>query len=269
MAEQSQSGLELSASSGPMRRKFGNFLQSLGDVLVDITALEVNTMVVEQITGTKFIPWQAYRNIYLISRNYLERQNIHPFLINRYLALRKQLEMEYCLYILETQMPEKTAAEIREYIQVMGDSRVEVDLKKSKLPNPFTPTADPAKEIQKIQLLLDDGRFLRSLRKMEELRSTLDNRNRCLQQNPNSTMQEAWEEVSTDMIYAQSVIQLDGDIINRYHQKLFDHEHRDLILQIHKEGVTCGERQWRGLLEFMVNLVSSIFTQNNLFRSRN
>jgi hypothetical protein len=36
-------------------RNLNEFLQSLGEVLIDITALEVNTMVVERITGDKFI----------------------------------------------------------------------------------------------------------------------------------------------------------------------------------------------------------------------
>jgi hypothetical protein len=40
------------------------------------------------------------------------------------------------------------------------------------------------------------------------------------------------------MIYAQTVIQLDGDVINRYSQEIFDHPHREVILQIHREGVT-------------------------------
>jgi fructosamine-3-kinase len=49
----------------------------LGEVLIDITALEVNTMVVERITGDKFIAWEAYRDIYPISQDYLEQQEIH------------------------------------------------------------------------------------------------------------------------------------------------------------------------------------------------
>jgi hypothetical protein len=50
-------------------------------------------------------------------------------------------------------------------------------------------------------------------------------------------------------------MQLDGDVINRYSQEIVDHPHRDVILQIHREGVTASEKQWRGLLEFIIGLV--------------
>jgi hypothetical protein len=30
-----------------------------------------------------------------------------------------------------------------------------------------------------------------------------------------------------------------------------------VILQIHREGVTAGEKQWRGLLEFIIGLVQT------------
>jgi hypothetical protein len=59
------------------------------------------------------------------------------------------------------------------------------------------------------------------------------------------------------MIYAQTVIQIDGDVINRYSQEIFDHPQRDMILEIHREGVIAGEKQWRGLLEFIIGLVQA------------
>lgn len=249
-----------------LRRKFNNFLSSLSDVLIDITALEVNTMVVENITGAKFIPWEAYKDIYLISRKYLDRLEIHPSLQARYLSLRKQLEVEYCLYILDNQTIEKQTSEIKEYIRLMSDPAADVDPQKSKLPNPFAPGADPAVEVEKIKDLLNDGRFSRSLRKMNELKAALDNRNKSLTISEKGPSENPVEEVTTDIIYAQSVIQLDGDIINRYHQKLFEHEHKDVILDIHRQGVTSGEKQWHGLLEFMVNLVESLVSQTSLLR---
>jgi hypothetical protein len=59
------------------------------------------------------------------------------------------------------------------------------------------------------------------------------------------------------MIYAQTVLQLDGDVINRYAQEIFDHPRRDVLLQIHRDGVTASEKQWRGLLEFIIGLVQA------------
>jgi hypothetical protein len=55
-------------------------------------------------------------------------------------------------------------------------------------------------------------------------------------------------------------MQLDGDIITRYHKDLFDlsEDSKNLILQIHNQGVVAGEKQWRGILDFMINLVKSL-----------
>ena len=103
---------------------------------------------------------------------------------------------------------------------------------------------------------------MRSLRKQSELKAALDNRNKALQKKQEETpgfveSDVLAKAVKTDMIYAQTVIQLDGDVINRYSQAIFDHPHRDIILQIHREGVTSGEKQWRGLLEFVIGLVQA------------
>jgi hypothetical protein len=112
------------------------------------------------------------------------------------------------------------------------------------------------------QGVLHNCRFLRSLRKISELKAALDNRNKALQRQDEQLAYDLEpdtlnESVMTDLIYAQTVIQLDGDIINRYSQEIFDHPHREVILQIHRDGVTASEKQWRGLLEFIISLVQA------------
>jgi hypothetical protein len=244
-------------------RNLNQFLQSLGEVLVDITALEVNTMVVEQITGEKFIAWEAYRDIYAISQEYLEQQEIHESLRPRYLELRKNLELEYTLLLTDSTSEfydPRVLESARQANQILTDPTVEMHEIQTRLPDPVRPTN--AEEIVKAQKVLNDSRFLRSLRKLSELKAALDNRNKALwkkqDEQPGYVESDALNKaVKTDMIYAQTVIQLDGDVINRYSQAIFEHPHRDLILQIHKEGVTAGEKQWRGLLEFIIGLVQT------------
>ncbi|HEY9606280.1 MAG TPA: hypothetical protein V6C85_32030 [Allocoleopsis sp.] len=246
-----------------LNRTLTEFIQSLGEVLIDITALEVNTMVVEQITGSKFIAWEAYRDIYVISREYLEQQGIHESLRDRYIDIRKSLELEYTLLLTDPTSDfydPSVLASAREPDQILTDPTVELHQIQTRLPDPVTPT-NP-EEILKVQRLLNDSSFLRSLRKQSELKAALDNRNKALQRKQEETPEFVESDVlakavKTDMIYAQTVIQLDGDVINRYSQAIFDHPHRDMILQIHREGVTSGEKQWRGLLEFVISLVQA------------
>jgi hypothetical protein len=246
-----------------LERNLDEFLKSLGDVLIDITALEVNTMVVEQITGEKFIPWEAYRDIYAISEVYLEQQGIHKSLCDRYIKLRKNLELEYTLLLTDptSEFYDQTVVNsAREDDQILTDPTLELHELQTRLPDPIKPSS--LEEILKVRKVLSDSRFLRSLRKMSELKTALDCRNKALHrkqdEQPGYAKSDVLQKaVTTDIIYAQTVIQLDGDIINRYSQEIIDHPHRDVILQLHREGVTAGEKQWRGLLEFIIGLVQA------------
>lgn len=243
----------------------GNFAKSLGEVIIDITALEVNTMVVKQITGAKFMSWETYLALYSIDDHWTARSNIHESLQSRYLNLRRDLEMEYLLLACnpESELFDPILAQQQDKLQILSDPNASMNLGHTQMPNPFIPH-DPA-EMQKVQDLLHNSKFNRSLRKVAELKAALDNRNRILKRMdvlPPAVQAEAMEqEVKTDVIYAQTVIQLDGDIINRYDEDLFDHPHRDLLLQIHKESVTSGERQWRELFSFILDLAQKTFAQ--------
>jgi hypothetical protein len=65
-------------------------------------------------------------------------------------------------------------------------------------------------EVNEIKALFRNNLFLRSLRKIAEVGYALKSGQEA---HPNS-----------DMIYAQTVIQLDGDVINRFHVDLLDPE---------------------------------------------
>ena len=204
--------------------KFGEFLHTLTDILQDFTALEVNTMVVSKITGAKFNPIEAYRNIYKLgNKKELEAaypEDLHP----RYSRLWEQLNNAYSL------CPE----EITQIKEGKG------------LPDPENPD-----DLKRLMQLIKASNLVRTLRKLSELRAALDG------ENPKSD--------KIDIIYAQTVLQLDGDVINRYNQELFKPENetqRDFIVNLHNQGVQAGERQWRGLIDFMVNLLKGFIGGN-------
>jgi len=252
-----------------LNRNLNEFLQSLGEVLIDITALEVNTMVVEQITAEKFIAWEAYREIYPISREYLEQQGIHESLRDRYLELRQTLEREYAALLSDPTSEFYDPAALDSVSQdhhIYSEPTVEWHPIPTPLPNPLDPSHHD--EIHKVQRVLKNCRFLRGLRKVRELKVALDSRNkalyRTLAEQPRDGKSDVLHKViTTDTIYAQTVLQLDGDVINRYSQDILDHPRRDIILEIHREGVVAGEKQWRGLLEFIIGLVQASLHWNS------
>ena len=254
-------------------------VSSVHGLVDDITALEVNTMVVEQITGAKFNAWQAYEEIYSINdKDYFDVKKIpNPDnltepkktqaqeLRKRYTSLFSQLEREYFYILLEQstetsepdsriiQYQERLKYQIEHRANIVPDDPVYIKLARPILPAP-TPVADQEDNNQKnlqqrwqeIEELLNNDKFIRTLRKMSELKAALNGGNIT--------------SVDIDIIYAQTVMQLDGDIISRYHKNLFQlpDGDRDLILKIHNEGVVAGEKQWRGTLDFLIGIVQSI-----------
>ncbi len=221
-------------SGGILERRFNDFIVGLSGMLTDMTALEVNTMVVAQITGGKFLPQESYGYLYAIpeqegDEQYFYQRQIPPALYPRYYGLRRKMLMEYR--------------------EALNDPMNDLSDPLERLPNPNDP-----QDAEKLQALLSNGRFLRGLRKLQELKAALDS--------------SSLKSETTDIIYAQTVMQLDGDIINRYHEKLLDFDHRELLIQIHNEGVSSGERQWRGLLEFMVEIVQNILEKTTDGRFR-
>ncbi|MDZ8084684.1 MAG: hypothetical protein RMY16_03675 [Nostoc sp. DedQUE12b] len=254
-------------------------VSSVHELVDDITALEINTMVVEQITGAKFNAWQAYEEIYSINdKDYFDVKGIpNPDdlpepektqaqeLRKRYTSLFSQLEREYFYILLEKsndssdpdsriiQYQERLKYQVEHKANILPTDEVYIKLARPILPAP-TPVADREennlKSLQQrwkeIEELLNNDKFIRTLRKMSELKAALNSDNITT--------------VDIDIIYAQTVMQLDGDIISRYHKKLFQlpEGDRDLILKIHNEGVVAGEKQWRGTLDFLIGIVQNI-----------
>ncbi|WGV24866.1 hypothetical protein [Halotia branconii] len=253
-----------------------NLVKSVQGLVDDITALEVNTMVVEQISGAKFNAWQAYQTIYSINDpDYFDERGIpgdspqDQNLRNRYRSLFTQLEREYFYLIIDPKsnlykLPNEKVERYQQRLEFLKKQKhgniVETDPNYVKLARPILPPPTPVIEgensaswrkdweenSQEIQELLDNDKFVRTLRKVAELKAALDSGDAT--------------KSTIDIIYAQTVMQLDGDIISRYHKELFqlpDYE-KDLILKIHTEGVVAGEKQWRGTLDFLITLVQGI-----------
>jgi hypothetical protein len=99
---------------------------------------------------------------------------------------------------------------------------------------------------QKIAALVTDDKFVLTLRKVSEMKAALDGGDVTSE--------------NVDTIYAQTIIQLDGDIITRYHRDLFGlkESDKDLIMKVHNDGVVSGEKQWREVIDFLINFIKGI-----------
>jgi len=221
------------ASKGAdMKQKFNKFLGSLENVLADLTALEVNTMVVTQISGEKFNALRAYRDLYALGIESKEDP--------RYQDIQESVS-------IMPDLPEKLWDSYRKIYAQLTDCYHQCCPEDTQAHRPLPPPDSPQEEErERLNTLVQDSQFLRTLRKLFEQKVALDGG-------------DVHSDAVTDLIYAQTVIQLDGDVINRYHRDLLEQKDlQEFVLRIHNQAVADGERQWRGLINLMVELLQKV-----------
>ena len=229
------------------------FLQSLGEILIETTALEVSTIVVDEIILHKFIPHQTYWEIYPICPSFLEDTGIHESLIDRYLQLHRTLLLKYISLVEDTKSSLYQPAlldAVHESYQLLINGAKDPRESPLQLPDPTT-----SRDVKQLESLLSNYSFLRCLRKLGEIKAILDQRNYRLQ----AKSETRATELLSDVIYAKTVLQLEGDVLNSYNKKLFQHPQQQAILHIHQEGVNSAQQHWQGLLEFLIDLGSRAF----------
>ncbi|MEM7757757.1 MAG: hypothetical protein AAF298_06500 [Cyanobacteria bacterium P01_A01_bin.40] len=219
-------------------------------LLENISAVEISTVIVAEIVDEVFIPWEVYQAIYSLSRNYLDQSTIDLSLHHRYLQLRKQLELAYCLLLIDpnSQLYNRTLVrEIKRDLAVLSQQTGDWETIATRLPEPIPLRRHET--MSQVNKLLREPQFVDVLQQLNKLKSALDRRDRILRSSSHS-------HNITDTTYAQTSLQLNGKIINRYSQAILGRSDRNLLLQLHEQSTTSGEQQWRSLLNFMLSLIA-------------
>jgi hypothetical protein len=219
------------------------------DLLENITTVEISTVIVEEIVDEMFIAWEVYQAIYYISRSSLERSSIDLSLRSRYLQLRRQLELAYCLLAIDpnSQLYNRTlVGQIRRDLPILSIQDSKWETLATKLPQPIPSSRHQT--MSEVNKLLGDRSFINILQQLHKRKTVLDKRDRIVQSSaiPNDI---------TNSTYAQTSLQLDGKIINRYAQAILERSDRNLLLQLHQQSTTAGEQTWRGMIQFLWSLV--------------
>ena len=220
------------------------------NLLDNITSVEISTVIVEEIVDEMFIPWEVYQAIYYLSRSYIKQSGINLSLGDRYLQLRRQLELAYCLLLIDpsSQLYNRAlVSEIKRDLPVLTQTNCEWETIPTRLPEPIP--SNRHQTMSMVNKLLQDRQFANVLLQLNKRKIALDRRDRILRNSPLTNN-------ITDTTYAQTSLQLDGKIINRYSQAILGRSDRDLLLQLHEQSTTVGEKQWRGLVKFMLSLIS-------------
>ena len=218
-------------------------------LLENITSVEISTVIVEEIVDEMFIPWEVYRGIYYISRSSLEQSDISLSLRSRYLQLRRQLELAYCLLLVDStsQLYNRTLVkEIKRDLPILSQPESEWEILPTRLPQPIPSSRHQT--MSGVNKLTSDRSFVNILQQLYKRKVALDKRDRIIRNSavPNDI---------TNSTFAQTSLQLDGKIVNCYSQAILERKDRNLLLQLHEQSTTAGEHQWRGMIQFMLSLV--------------
>ncbi len=223
-----------------------HWLISANSLLDKITTLEVNTTIVSEIRDEVFLAWEAYQDIYAISRTHLQEVGIPPELCDLYLDLRRQLELKYALRAINPNcafydsVAKENILKVLPILKRFPDSSWENF--PTLLPSPFA--AEKTAEHQLLSKILKDKSFLRLLRQLSKKKAHLDR-----------VPQTGATNNNKDITYAQTVIELEGTISNYYAQEILHHPDKKTILILHQQGVTSAEKQWYRLLKFALSII--------------
>lgn len=219
------------------------------NLLKNITTVEISTVIVDEIVDEIFIPWEVYQAIYILSRSYLEQSAINLSLWNRYLQLRRQLELAYCLLLIDAssaQYNRLLVGEIKRDLPILSQQNVDWEKIPTRLPEPISNSRNSMSQVNQ---LLKERQFIDVLQQLNKRKIALDRRDRILRSS-------SPQHNITDTTYAQTSLQLNGKIVNRYDQAILGRSDRNLLLQLHEQSTATGEQQWRGLVKFILSLVA-------------
>lgn len=275
---------------------FANMFSNLKDCLADVWSLEVNTMIVSRIGGFKFNPYTAYENLFYIPTDKQEflrlmqpeelkkDTNKLPSYIVDALSINdpnlaggdilnapntrrtSQAEISavmdsYIILRLRLQRVfnyEPTLADIRKSIQKTRNGSNHDPLSISPSPNPDTggslslprdpdvllplPTLADAIKYH----LFDNGVFIRQLRSLRELYYLL------------AADEAAHPDNIYDIISAQTIVQMDGDVMNRFQKALFTSDEREFLLETHQKAITTGQQNWKSLISLIIESIKTL-----------
>lgn len=227
------------------------FRETIKDVLDEITALEVNTLIVNKIVMSKFdavdfyddllqrLTYQTEEGLQNVKRSLLDRSNQ----LKQKGAAISSLEREQYNRDLEiynraerTFNERKNATDPVDIAQFNRQQECYIDLSSRVLKLNL--------ERDKQGIIKINAQIIRYLRKLWEIEQMV---------------------LNCEETYAQTRFQLDGDLTNRFINSLFipdkkkiDPKSAQLILQIHQDAMENAQGQWSKLIETCLNLVKNL-----------
>ncbi len=222
--------------------------------LLGESQIEISTAIVDVITEDIFIPYEVYREIYSISPHYLAELGIDSSLRDRYLQLRRRLELQYALLLSDENSilyNKALAPEVTRDLPTLAQDTTTWNNLPCRLPPPVNSQNSAENEV--LYRLLAEPHFKITLQQLGNIKASLDRRNLRLGSAVNNDF---------NLTYAQTIITLDGKISNRYASEIIEHPQQQEIIKLHQKGVEAGTKQWYKLLQFVTEIKQRQFRKN-------
>lgn len=236
------------------RQNINNWFNSINSLLGEISTVEISTTIVDEITEDIFIPYEVYQEIYAISPHYLAELGIDESMGDRYLQLRRQLELQYALLLCNENSilyNKSLVPEVTRDLPILARDTTTWENLPCRLPPPVNSQQNDGNRV--LYRLLAEPQFKITLQQLGNIKASLDRHNLQLSGSVNNDF---------NLTYAQTVIQLDGKIINRYASEIIEHPQQQEIIRLHQKGVEAGTKQWYKLLRFVTEIIQRQFQKD-------
>ncbi|MBE0516689.1 MAG: hypothetical protein IBX41_04775 [Methanophagales archaeon] len=229
------------------KEAYSHFFESVRNALVDLTTLEVNSVLVSNISAehptkdSEFLN-QTCEDLVEWFESHILEDKIQLSLRDNSLAQLREL----CAQNKRTEDKDKDKA--KEIIQGLRDDVNEC----------FEHEPDKILTEKQMRERSEYRRHLRYLHKYLYLQEQWVDNNEFTSRE-RQQLRKLWELVPTTFVYAQTVIQLDGDIISRINDQLFSaaRGNAEELMRLHKWNVEAGVNYRNGLMSTFVQILRS------------
>lgn len=231
---------------------FNRFFKSARDALVDLTTLEVNSVIVSSISADypsndQELLLQTCRDL----TRWFERCNVD---------CRVQNDLKNQISQLSTLSDKEGAChKWKEKIKPLRKSIDECLDEYEKRVLDASQDYKPAEADYQRHLT-----YLKRYLKLHE-KWCVDkdkDKDKAFSDREHQQLRKLWELVDTKYIYAQTVMQLDGDIVSRINDQLFntkkDRDNAEELMHLHNWNVKAGANYRNGLIDTLVKIITAV-----------
>lgn len=252
---------------------FNRFFKSARDALVDLTTLEVNSVIVSSISADypsndQELLLQTCRDL----TRWFERCNVD---------CRVQNDLKNQISQLSTLSDKEVCLELNEKIKPLRKSIDEcLDEYKERILDAIQDYKPAEADYQrhltylKRYLELHEKWCVDKDREKDKARSSIcicipgwlfnkdKDKDKAFSDREHQQLRKLWELVDTKYIYAQTVMQLDGDIVSRINDQLFntkkDRDNAEELMHLHSWNVEAGANYRNGLIDTLVKIIMAV-----------